>query len=290
MPKSQNRCTALLLALALSLLLVACSVVRMGYDRMPTISYWWLDSYLDFPDSQEAQVKNDLREIHEWHRRTQLPEYAEILAGVGARTLGDASHVAACRDVEKVIVAVETFATHVTPPLARMTRQLSPAQLTHLRNTFAENDKTWRGKWINPTPEEVATTRYEDWLNRADSFYGDISEEQKTFMKQAIAHSVFDVKISWDQRQRQQQDILATLGKIVEMGASQNTAEAEIGALLDRTLHPRDPVYLFMVQKLIVESCVNLAGLHQLTTQKQRLRAQEKLAGYEKDFRVLSKD
>ena len=274
----------------MSLLLSACSVVRMGYDRMPTISYWWLDSYLDFTDNQEEQVKSDLRELHQWHRSTQLPEYADILAGIGARTLGDASAVATCRDVEKVIAAVETFATHVTPHIARMTRQLSPAQLVHLRNTFAENDKTWRDKWINPTPEEVATTRYEDWLDRADSFYGDISDEQKAFMKLVIAHSVYDVKVGWDQRQRQQQDTLATLGKIVETSFSQSAAEAEIAGLLDRTLHPRDLVYLFMVQKVVLESCVNLAGLHQLTTQKQRLRAQEKLAGYEQDFRILSKE
>jgi hypothetical protein len=286
MPKSHKRYSVLLLILFLG----ACSVVRMGYDRMPTISYWWLDSYLDFTDNQEEQVKSDLREIHRWHRSTQLPEYADILAGIGARTLGDASAATTCGDIDKVIAKVEIFAAHVAPYLARMTKQLSPVQLNHLRNTFAENDKTWRDKWINPTPEEVATTRYEDWLGRADSFYGDISDEQKTFMKSVIAHSAFDAKISWDQRQRQQQDILATLGKIIETGTSQSAAESEINALLDRTIHPRDPVYLAMVQKLLIESCINLAGLHQLTTQKQRLRAQEKLAGYEKDFRVLSKD
>lgn len=288
MPDHHKRCTALLLTLVLSLLLGACSMVRMGYDQMPTITYWWLDSYLDFTDNQEAQVKNDLREIHQWHRTAQLPEYADILAAIGARTPDNADPAAACNDIDKVLAGLDVLAAHVAPYLARLARQLSQDQLTHLRKTFAEHDETWREKWIEPSAEELAEERYEDWLGRADSFYGDISDEQKTFMKSAIARSIFDPKVSWEQRQGRQQDILATLGRIAETRASQHEAEAEISALLDRSLHSRDPAYRAMFDKLRAESCANLAGLHQLTTQRQRLRAQEKLAGYERDFRVLS--
>lgn len=60
-----------------------------------------------------------------------------------------------------------------------------------------------------------------------------------------------------------------------------------IAALVDRALHSREPAYRTMFEKLLGETCANLAGLHQLTTLQQRLRAQEKLAGYERDLRTL---
>jgi hypothetical protein len=290
MCNKRRPCTALLLTLFLSLLLGACSMVRTTYDHAQTISYWWLDSYFDFADNQEVQVKNDLREFHQWHRTTQLPEYADILTAIGGRTLGDSSPASTCDDIDKVRAELDAFASHAVPSLARLARQLSPVQISHLRKKIVEIDETWREKWIKPTPEELAEARFDDWTNRAGSFYGDISDEQKVFMKKAIAHSVLDLQISWEQRQRRQQDILSTFGKIVESGSNQSAAEKGISALLDRSLHPKDPAYEAMFQKLLAESCANLAGLHQLTTPKQRIRAQEKLAGYERDFRVLSKN
>lgn len=284
MPTNRKRYAVFLLTLFLG----ACSVVRLTYDQAHTITYWWLDSYLDFTDAQEAQVKNDLREIHQWHRTTQLPEYADILAAIGSRTLDDSSPAATCEVIDKANIKIDIFAARITPYLARLAQQLSPAQLAHVRKTFAEKDETWREKWMDPKPEELATARYEDWLGRAENFYGDINDEQKTFMKNAIARSALDLKISWIQRQQRQQDILASLGKIVESNSSKNVAEEQVSALLDRSLRPKDPAYKAMFQSVLTETCANLAGLHQLTTQKQRRHAQEKLAGYARDFRLLS--
>ncbi len=290
MPNTRKRHLRLLLTLALSLLLGACSMVRIGYNQMPTISYWWLDDYFDFTHEQKIQVKHDLREIHHWHRSTQLPKYADLFASIGARTLDAADPAATCDDIDKVLAKLDLFAAHVTPYLARLTRQLSPDQLAHLRKTFAKHDEDWREKWIEPGAEELAEARHEDWHDRASRFYGHISDEQNAYMRAAIARSAFDPHISWHSRQARQQDILATLGRIVETRPGQQATEAEIGTMLQRALHPADPRYRAMFDRMRAESCANLAGLHQLTTSKQRLRAQEKLAGYEEDFRVLNRN
>jgi Family of unknown function (DUF6279) len=285
-----NLCRNLITAVLLILLLSSCSMVRVGYDKAQTVSYWWLDGYFDFSESQELQVNNDLREFHQWHRSTQLPDYADMLAAIGAKTPADFAPASVCEYIDEVRTKLDTFAVHAVPYLARIARQLSPAQMDHLRKKFAAEDKTWREKWIDPTSKALAEARFDDWEDRADSFYGDITSEQKAFMKNAIAGSVFDPRISWDHRQLRQQDMLATFIKISESGMSQSAAEIDVKALFDRWLHAKDPVYQAMFDRLLTESCVNLAGLHQLTTQRQRLRAQEKLAGYEWDFRVLSKN
>jgi len=69
---------ALLLAL-LALALPGCSAVKLGYNNAPEITYWWLDSYLDFGDSQPAKVRGDLIAMQAWHRQTELPAWVSTL-------------------------------------------------------------------------------------------------------------------------------------------------------------------------------------------------------------------
>ena len=41
-----------LLAVAALLLLQACSAIKLGYQQLPTLSYWWLDNTVSFSGTQ----------------------------------------------------------------------------------------------------------------------------------------------------------------------------------------------------------------------------------------------
>ena len=62
------------------LLLGGCSAVRVGYNQAPTLAWWWLDGYMDFDATQAPKVKDTLAQWFAWHRSTQLPDYADLLA------------------------------------------------------------------------------------------------------------------------------------------------------------------------------------------------------------------
>jgi hypothetical protein len=47
----------ILLALAALLLLPACSAIKLGYQQLPTLSYWWLDSTVSFSGNQTPAAK-----------------------------------------------------------------------------------------------------------------------------------------------------------------------------------------------------------------------------------------
>ncbi len=271
------------------LLLGGCSMVRLTYDNAQTISYWWLDNYFDFSDEQADQVRADLRLLHQWHRSTQLAEYADLLATVRGRALDEVSPAAAREDVDRARAAIDLLAYRTVPYYARLARQLKPSQIAHLQRRFVEEDKKWREKWIAPSATEVAETRLDGWMDWAEAFYGDMSEEQNAYMKAAIARSAFDAQLAWENRQRQQQDIVATFERIMRSKPEQAGAEAEIRSLVERLLYSKDTAYASMLQKLIDETCINLAGLHQLTSRSQRERARDKLDGYERELRLLSK-
>ena len=264
-------------------------MVRTTYNNAQTLSYWWLDNYFDFTAEQATQVKADLREFHQWHRSTQLSDYADFLASLKTKSLDDVTPASARADVDRARAAFETLVYRAVPYYARLARQLSPAQIAHLKKRYAVENKKWREKWITRKPEEVAEERLDSWMDWAEHFYGDISREQKAFMKTAIANSIWDIQLSWNDRQGRQEDTIVTLEKIRNDGLDQQATENAIKALMDRSLHSKDAAYAVMLPKLIDEACANLSGLHQLADRAQRINAQEKLASHERELRALQR-
>lgn len=283
-PLVLQRCCILLMALLLS----ACGLVSTGYDQLDRIAYWWLDRYLDFNDVQAREVKADLKAWHAWHRSTQLPAYADILAELQMLAKNDVSPAAACDVIAKTRDRFETLLFQTAPQAATLALSLEPGNMKRLRKKFAEEDKQWREKWLDIAPGKLADERLEEWSDRSEFFYGRLSAAQKQAIIDAITRSALDPKINWMLRQKRQEDILATLEKIRKLKPSLSMAEAEIRALIERSLHPDDPDGAEMRSNLLKEACLNAATMHQLATPAQRKRAQEKLAGLEKDFRKLA--
>jgi hypothetical protein len=42
------------------LLLQGCSAIKLGYQQLPTLSYWWLDSTVSFSGNQTPVAKERL--------------------------------------------------------------------------------------------------------------------------------------------------------------------------------------------------------------------------------------
>jgi hypothetical protein len=279
-----QRYAVVLLVFALS----ACGLVRTGYDNLDTLAYWWMDRYLDFNESQKREVKADLKAWHAWHRSTQLPAHADLLAELRQMAKNDVSPPAACDAITKARDQFETLLLQTAPQAATLALSLESPNLKRLRKKFAEEDKQWREKWLDVSAKQLAEDRLDEWTDRSEFFYGRLSAAQKQAIRDAIARSALDPKISWMLRQRRQEDILVTLEKIRKTKPSPELAEAEIRALMERALNPDDGVGSEMRRNLFNEACANSAAMHKLATPAQRKRAEEKLAGLEQDFRKLA--
>src|SRR5882724_11445070 len=58
--------------LALATALAGCSAIKLGYNNLDHLAYWWLDSYVDFSGEQGTQVRENLAQLHQWHRTEEL--------------------------------------------------------------------------------------------------------------------------------------------------------------------------------------------------------------------------
>jgi hypothetical protein len=77
MPRPLLR-AAIIAALSAALVLVSgCSAIGLVYKQADTLAFRWLDRYADFDDAQSLRVREAIAAWFSWHRRTQLPDYAE---------------------------------------------------------------------------------------------------------------------------------------------------------------------------------------------------------------------
>ena len=273
--------------MALLIMLGGCSMVRLGYDQADFVARWWLDRHLDLNAEQTRWIKPELQSLHAWHRQTQLPNYADIVATVARQSQTDITPEQTCDTIDEASEQLDTLLNRGVPLLAGLARQLEPAQLRHLKRHFADEDREWREKWLDGSAEQRVRRRADDWQERAETYYGRLNREQKEFILRAVQNSSWQPQISWERRLLRQQAIVLTLEKIQTQKLSQGAAEEEIEGLIDRSMRPSDPRFSSMQQRLQKEACANLAGLHNLTNAEQRARANKKLLAYERDFKQL---
>src|SRR5689334_8833467 len=105
MPLFRMRCSRLARIIGVLLLaggLAACSTVRLVYNSLPELSYWWLDSYVDFDGTQTPRVRDELAQLLEWHRQNELPKLADLLRETRALAAGDVTAAQACGLAEAI--------------------------------------------------------------------------------------------------------------------------------------------------------------------------------------------
>jgi Family of unknown function (DUF6279) len=274
--------------LVLLLALQGCSAVKLAYNQADTVLYWRLDSYVDLNEDQAPRVREGLAQFQQWHRRSQLPAYAALLARVRPQLADAITPTQACLVVEQARDLVEASLDPAQWPLLWLAGDLSEEQLRHIERKQASSDADWKKEWLSGTPERLAETRFEQWLSRTEMLYGSLEEAQKSALRAGLAASSFDPQRQFAERLRRQQDLRQVLRKIRDERLGPEPARAQLKAYLDRALASPDPAYQRYAQTKIREGCAIFARLHNATTPAQRATATQKLKGYEDDLRLLA--
>ena len=96
MPRSLLRASIIAALCAALMLLSGCSAIRLAYGQADALAFRWLDRYAEFDDAQALRVREALTAWFSWHRRTQLPDYADLLASLEADVLTDTTAERVC--------------------------------------------------------------------------------------------------------------------------------------------------------------------------------------------------
>jgi len=270
----------LLLAAALG----ACSAIKLAYNNLPEVSYWWLDGYLDFDGAQTPRVRDELAQLLAWHRQNELPKIVALLQKAEALATGDFTPAQACEVADEIRARVVAVVEHAEDASAELALSLGEAQLQQLERKYAKVNADYRKDWLDRSPARQQEKRYEDFLDRSEDFYGRLDAAQRELLKQQVAQSAFDPRWVDSERRKRQQEALALLRRFQAEKTPPAEARAAIHAYVKRIAEPLPGPARDRQQALMQEGCRNIAALHDRTSASQREQAVRRLKGYERDL------
>ncbi|PTN12586.1 hypothetical protein C8R11_103154 [Nitrosomonas aestuarii] len=276
--------------LAVLVLFSGCSIVRLGYDHGPQLTWWWLDSYVDFDRTQKPHAKQAIRQWFDWHRIEQLPEYANWLSVVRSRISDPLTSEQVCGWSEKlqdIIAPAFDYAVQLSTPLIL---SLGETQRRYLEKRYTKSNNKLRRKYLQPDPKDRLSAAIKRTVKRIENIYGVIDEKQRNLIIAGIETSPFNPEFWLFERQRRQQITLSILQQLTKEPVSQEQAAVELRQLVKHTYHSDDPNYRIYQKEMAEHTCDFIARIHNTTTPTQRRHAHDKLKNWETDLRALTGD
>jgi hypothetical protein len=274
-------------ALVLSLGLGGCSAVRLVYNNAPELLYWWLDAFVDFDGPQTLRLRADLQNVHDWHRREELPLLADVLKNLQTSTPQAVTGEQVCKLYDYLQTRTLAVAERLVPTAAAIIPTLQDSQLEHIAHEYDKRNRAWREEWMEGTAAERMRHRSGLILDRAESFYGRLNASQQAMVRTQIENSVLDAPLQYREMLRRQQDGFQMLRQLRTSRATDAEVQTEVRGLLTRTLNSPDPAYRIYLDKFTRQACANIAQLHNSSTPEQRLFLAQTLRDYEDDARAL---
>lgn len=283
----------MLCRIIVALLLLAlggCSALRLGYNQAPDLAYWWLDGYVDFDEAQTLRTRDGLRRWFDWHRRTQLPDYAQLLAAAQADAPGDATPDRVCRWWDRLRERGDLALAQALPYAADVLPLLAPAQLRHIERRQVKSNDEFRREYLDDDPARRLQANVDRAVGRAELLYGRLDNAQRERVARLVAASPFDPELWLAERRARQQEALLLLRRVIAEKPGRDTTIAMLRVYADHlTRSPRED-YRRYQHKLTQYNCAFGATLHNMTTPAQRQTLVDKLKGWESDLRVLADD
>lgn len=278
------------LCLAVATVLAGCSMLKFGYGQASGFAFRWIDRYVELGDAQSLRVRTALDEWFAWHRRTQLPDYAELLVRAQGELLADATPERMCAWSREIRNRIDTAVERAMPVIAEVALTLAPAQIAAIEKRNAATNDEFRDDFLQRDPAKRRRAAVQREIERAESFYGTLDPAQREFVTRSVTSSPYDAEIAYAERQQRQMDLLQLLRRLTAAGAGQAQAEAEIRAWLQSYQRSPRQAYRSHAERVVAHNCAYASALHNTATAEQRRTAVKKLKGYETDFRALAAD
>jgi hypothetical protein len=284
---SLTKATIIGVLLAVSSLLGGCGAFRLAYNNGSQLAWWWLDGYVDFSNEQSPRVKEAIDRWFDWHRSTQVGEFAPLLVTLQAQVIDNTTSSQVCRWQQQVRDLLEPGLERALQLAADQVPGLGEAQWRHMEKSFAKKNAEARRDFLQPRPEDRQKAAFKRALERAETLYGSLDEPQRKVIVAGVAASPFDPQAWLAQRERRQRETLQTLRRLGGERADRDRILAALRVLAEHVETSPEVDYRSYQQRLADYNCSFAAQVHNVTTPAQRSAARDRLKGWEDDARSL---
>jgi hypothetical protein len=290
MPISLSQRVRTLFLVCLMVLVAGCSTIRFTYNHGDTLLYWWLNAYIDLDSDQSDWVKKDIDKLFQWHRSTQLRDYAGILNKMQRQLAdGTVTEDELLADYRDIKARTELLAFKALPDLADLAMSIKPDQITQMEKKFAKNNADFRKKFMSGSVDDQQVARYKKAKEQFELWFGSFSREQEAQLRKASDARPLDNEVFLQERTLRQKKIVVLLRRIQQEKLSKEQTMSAVHTMLrdffDRMDAPERKAfydaYVDNTAKFLV------AGIR-ITTPEQKAHAQQRMQGWINDFNSLA--
>jgi hypothetical protein len=266
-----------------------CSSLRLAYNHGDTLLYWWIDKYVDLNSDQKISVKEDIRDLFRWHRKTQLLDYVQVLKNGQRQLAGNPTAADLSADYEDIKNRTRLLLTKALPELADLARSLTPDQVATLEKQFANNNADFRKKNMKGDREAQQKFRYKKSMEQFELWFGSFSAEQEAIIRRASDARPLDNQIWLDERMRRQKSILTLVQKVQREKLSKEATIPLIKSVIDENFNRQDQsehkAFLEASEQASIQLILTVI---KVATPAQKAHAQQRMQGWIDDFNSLA--
>ena len=277
---------------AVALAVAGCSTIRFGYDKLPFLAGWEIDRYLDLAGDQEAIADRQVRAVHAWHRKAQLPKYAALLKQVEGQVKAvdqadeplTVDRVAGWR--RAALATWPELVDQLAPGVAELAVTLTPAQLDHFEKALAEaNRKIETEYFVGKPAKTLREARIKRSRERAESFLGPLTGPQLARVAQrADDEGTLATSHWWAVRLPRQQILVGLFRDLATRRPGAEEATARTRTALLSLVQPTDPALKAKAEAADDAGDRYLAGMLAESSAVQRRHLAERLRSYGGDL------
>ncbi len=273
-------------SLLMVLLVTGCSSTRFGYRFLDDLIRWEINDYVTLYPDQSRALDARLDEFHAWHRKTQLPVYAEFVGQQIPVLQRPSVNVAYLSNtLERGLQLWDVSLDKLLPGVLEMLISLDKEQTRELLDNSVKEEKKYQKEHILASQAERQKTRKTKMLDRLKTWIGTPTAEQVARVGQWTDELSYDTEIRLQQGQQTRTRLLALLDERDPPARFQQTARQLI-------LYPEQqwtPQYQQYFEKNKQTTLQFLVDIHQSLTEAQKAKLIKKLTDYQREFLALSK-
>ena len=278
-----------LFLIALLVLVAACSSIRLTYNHGDTLLYWWLNAYVDLDSDQNSWVKKDIDKLFQWHRKTQLKDYVQLLTTAQRQLQGNITQADLLADFTDIKGRTQLLLFKALPELADLARSLRPEQLAQMEKKFTSNNDDFRKKYLRGDTASRQKFHYQKSMKQFELWFGSFSREQEEIIRKASDGRPIDDEIWLDERIRRQKNISVLLRKVQREKLGKDATIALIHNLIkdsfDRFEHSERKAFFDAYTNNTAQLVLDVI---KITTPVQKAHAQKRMQGWIDDFNTLA--
>ena len=272
------------LSVAAVILLSGCTV-KFYYNQLDWLVPWYVDDYVSLTSQQEDMLQEHLDEYLLWHRKQQLPVYADFLewAATASEDGLDSEEIQHLQ--ERLNHFIATMFTRLAPALVDLFQSLSDEQVEELFANFENENLEYTEERIEISERKHREERAEELIDLVERWTGNLDDPQLQYIE------------NWsNQYKRMSADFLASRKKwqgelrlILQQRDDRDYLESALLELFARRYSHRSAQYQekFQFNEDLLRSLY--AKLDQSLSSRQRLSMVTEFSSMADDFRYLAK-